>query len=470
MKKRSEILAGEMESIRAKLLELDAVEEPTEEQVESARAALDEFTTLEEQHRAAVEHEQKMDRVRSFAIANPQNLERGQGPEIMVRRNPFEDLESVRAGFVPPRDLKSRAITAIEAVHSEGTPDAYRSNAIKLIEETPSAARLALLTGSPAYRSAFEKILEHPQSYAALLTDEESEAMRAALSTTVGNGGYAIPFLLDPTIILTNDGSANPFRQMAKIVRGTSNKWQGLTSAGVSAEWKTEGAAAADATPTFAQPSITAHLADAYVFGSYEVLQDTDLATAIPGLIADAKDRLEASAFAIGSGSGAPFGVVTSVTAVTDSRVTPTTGGAFTAASVADVRKVITAVPPRHRAKSAWIANYAILNIIRSMSDSAAGSAFWANLGAAMPEQLLGLPVYEASAMVSAVTTGSNVLLAGNFGEGYYVYDRIGMSLDYIPNVIDATTARPTAQRGWLATWRVGAAVVNPNAFRVLKL
>jgi HK97 family phage major capsid protein len=161
--------------------------------------------------------------------------------------------------------------------------------------------------------------------------------------------------------------------------------------------------------------------------------------------------------------------VVTSTTAVTASRVSPVTAGTFTSASIADVYKTLAALPPRHRSKASHIANYATLNIIRQMSASAAGSSFWANLGANVPEELLGRPVYEASAMASSMTTGSNILLTGNFGEGFVIFDRIGISLEYIPNVVGANQ-RPTGQRGWFATWRVGSDTVDPNAFRVLKL
>ena len=86
------------------------------------------------------------------------------------------------------------------------------------------------------------------------------------------------------------------------------------------------------------------------------------------------------------------------------------------------------------------------------------------------PPKLLGKPLYEASDMVTAVTTGSNILLAGNFAECYYIYDRAGTTLEYVPNVMDTSTGRPTGQRGFAAWWRTGADAVDPNGFRVLKL
>jgi HK97 family phage major capsid protein len=478
MNPKLKALADELEALRTEIAELDALEAPTEEQTVRFADALGEWDTKKAEHDEAAARAARVEQVRSAALAADKGAanvrtERGviEAPNVHVRRDTFENLDAVRMERVAVADLRARAMNAIEESGYEDTPDGFREAAIQRMRtasDPDGVARHILLTGSPAYRSAFEKFLRDPQSFAGALTAEESEAMRTAMSTTVGNGGYAIPFLLDPTLILTNGGVANPFRDIATIKQGTSNVWHGLTSAGVTAEWKAEGSVAADASPSFGQPAITAQFADAFVAGSYEVFQDTNIAADLPMLFADAKDRLEADAFAVGSGSGAPKGVVTAVTAVTTSRVAPTTGGTFTTASRADVDRVIEAVPPRHRSRSAWISNYATYGTIRRM-DVYGGGSFWANLGAAQPQQLLGLPIYESSQMTAVVTTGSNILLAGNF-QNYVIYDRIGATVEYIPNLMDPTTGRPTGSRGYFLNWRVGGDCTNPDAFRVLKL
>jgi HK97 family phage major capsid protein len=186
---------------------------------------------------------------------------------------------------------------------------------------------------NPAYERAFLKWVRDPEFGHRLWDEDELRAyqavtsMRAAMSTTGANGGFLIPQQLDPTIVLTNDGTANPFRQIARVEQGFSTQWEGVSSSGVTAEWAAEAAEASDNTPAFTAPTVVAHRAQAYLFGSYEVLQDTNFEQQLPRLIGDAKDRLESAAFAVGSGSTAPFGVVTATTAITASRVTPTTGG-----------------------------------------------------------------------------------------------------------------------------------------------
>lgn len=474
MSTRSEALAATVEALRTEMLELAALDAPTDEQSTRSTEIVSEYDAAVKRHADSVALDEKAALVRE-AIDTPAARENGfsGGVNINTRKNadPFENLDGLSRAS--SSEVLSRFESALENDKDQGTPDSYREAAYKSIarnDQSPAeAARYALLTGSAHYRAAFEKYLKYPTKYQSMLTDAEAEAVRTAMSTTTTAGGFAIPFLLDPTIILTNSGAENPFRDLATVVTGVSNKWQGLTSAGVTAEWKTEGSAAADASPAFTQPAITAFQADAYVFGSYEVLEDTNLGTQLPMLIADAKNRLEADAFAVGSGSGAPKGVVTAVAASATLKIAPQTGGTFTSASIKDPFTLFGAVPPRHRAKSAWVANYATYNIIRQMSPSGVGSQFWAPAFADVPEKLLGRPVYDASQMSASYTTGQSVLLVGDFSQ-YTIFDRIGMQLDYIPNVFDQASGRPSAQRGWLATWRVGGDATNINGFRVLTL
>jgi hypothetical protein len=75
------------------------------------------------------------------------------------------------------------------------------------------------------------------------------------MSTTDANGGYMVPLTLDPAIMLSSDGSNNPLRQIARVAPTTTNAWQGVLSAGASAEWKAEAEEAADGSPTLSAPA-----------------------------------------------------------------------------------------------------------------------------------------------------------------------------------------------------------------------
>jgi HK97 family phage major capsid protein len=429
--------------------------------------------------------DEQRDAVRSLAF-DSRNLETGDGsrrraPDQVMRSNiqPW-DVNGDYPTTGP--ELIRHALAAVEQVDEpEHDSEIDRAKYERLVEAGASrpgsqADRIAqwvLATSDPAYRSAFRAYVADPMRGHLHWSREEAEAFRraheisrTAMSLTAANGGVLVPFTLDPSVILTNSGVADPIRSISTIKTIATDDWNGVTSAGVTAEWLGEGVEAADASPTFTQPTITPKKAAALVFGSYEVLADSGFASELSRLMADAKARLEGAAFATGNvGASRPRGVVAATVAVTASIVTSATTNAFV---VADVYRTADALRPRDAAAASWIANKRIYSLIRQM-DTSGGSSFWANLGMGVPAQLLGQPQYECSTMANAVTTGGNILLAGNFKQ-YYIVDRIGMQLVYEPMIRSTGNGRPTGQAGWFCHWRVGADVVDPDAFRILQL
>ena len=65
--------------------------------------------------------------------------------------------------------------------------------------------------------------------------------------------------------MLTSSGSVNPLRQISRNVTIAGESWNGVTSAGVTAEWTAEAAEVADASPTLASPNIPVYKGDAFV-------------------------------------------------------------------------------------------------------------------------------------------------------------------------------------------------------------
>lgn len=470
MKKRSEVLGEEMEAIRAEVKVIEENDEATEDEISRGEALLEEFDLKRAEYDKAVAREAKVDEVLRLRL-EPRNVEptspaAPRGPEVMRHVEPFEtQQELVRSlwnhGSFNEPDTIARALAAVDnAPRHVSDQGKERMHDLLHLDNrhAPLIARHMLLTGSPEYHDQFREYVASRGTYV-------GEALRAAMSLTDANGGYLVPFTLDPTIILTNAGAANPFRQVSTIKTIATDTWNGVTSAGVTAEWTAEGTEAADASPTVGQPSITPKKADAWVFGSYEVLADSGFASELGRLLADAKDRLEAAAFAVANtGATIPRGVVAAVAAVTASIVTSATTGAFV---VGDVYNTSDALRPRDAAQASWVANKKIFSKIRQF-DTSGGSAFWANLGMGVPPQLLGQPQYEASSMTATIGNAANILLAGNFAE-YYIVDRVGMSVIYDP-MVKGSNQRPTGQGGWYAFWRVGADVVDPAAFRLLQL
>jgi HK97 family phage major capsid protein len=384
------------------------------------------------------------------------------GPDVFGRQklNPFADLDSVRSHMLPTSEVRHRAAAAVEqyAKRSDhwALPDDGAENVTNLIYKRGASFGKAiseqiLVTGSPEYLSAFESYLSDPGGF----------STRAALSLTPANGGYLVPFTLDPTIILTNAGSANPYRQVATVKTTTTNDWNGVTSAGVSAEWTAEGIEAADATPTVGQLKITPQKADAYLFGSFEVLSDSDFAQQLPELLADAKDRIEETAFAVGTGSGQPYGIMTRGTSQNRA------GTAAAGPAAQDVYALQAALPARWRgprANNVWVAHLNTINALRNIASFTGSTTSIINDNGPTPT-LLGKPILESTSVVGTFTTGNKVL-AYLDARQYYIVDRVGMSVVYDPIVLGANR-RPTGQGAWYAFWRVGADVSAATAVRV---
>jgi HK97 family phage major capsid protein len=83
---------------------------------------------------------------------------------------------------------------------------------------------------------------------------------------------------------------------------------------------------------------------------------------------------------------------------------------------------------------------------------------------------VVGLRQASTSAMVTTTTSGSRVMLAGDFNAGHVIADRLGFHVELVPHLFGPANRYPTGQRGLLAIWRVGAAVVVPNSLRYLEI
>jgi HK97 family phage major capsid protein len=331
-------------------------------------------------------------------------------------------------------------------------------------------AKMILVTETPAYRSAFAKATLNTQP---VFTADEAQALirfnelRAA-SLTNASGGFGVPVLIDPTVILTSQGSLNPFRQIARVETITTNIWKGVSSVGVSWSFDAEAAAVSDDAATLAQPSVTTHMARGFIPYSLEIGDDyPDFAGQMSTLLMSGWDELQAQKFAVGSGSGEPFGIITNLDANTNVEITPTTDGAFGAV---DIAKLWGALPDRFKSNATWMMNHDVGNEVSGFSSAGQGSFYTVNLSEGNAPQLKGRPVAFSSYFpdFTGTTGASNLVVCGDF-RNFLIADRIGMTVELVPHLFDVTNNRPTGQRGWFARARVGSSSIADNAFRLLQ-
>ena len=459
-------LVVEAEAIRARLADINP-DNLTTEQADAFEADAARYSEIEANVAKIDERSAKLEAIRSGEIKTVAGDQRDVVAPTFLKRSVDRDLYDLSSlDRSSKTDTIERALTAVERNAERAFTDEQRDAVTAKLERstkhTAGIAEYVLMTGSPEYQAEFEKfVATQGRSFGPLLE-------RAAMSLTTANGGAMVPYILDPSVMLTNSGTVNPVRQAARVetIIG-SNEWRGVTSAGVTAEWLAEGAQSADASPTFAQPAIPTFKGAAYLFGSYEVLGDSGFASQVQGLITDAKDRLEGTAFTTGNGTTAPQGFITGKVAA-GSLVASATTDTF---AVADVYNTQIGLAPRFRnQRSAWMANGSIVNRIRQF-DTNGGSALWAQLAAAAPGQLLGQPIFETSDMDGTITAlADNYVLAyGDWASAYVVVDRVGVEI-YYDNLVLGANQRPTGQAGFFAFWRVGGEVVVPEAISLLNV
>ena len=91
-------------------------------------------------------------------------------------------------------------------------------------------------------------------------------------------------------------------RDIARVVTIATDKWHGVSFAGVTASWDAEAEEVSDDAPTLAQPTVTPHRLTAFVPFSIEVGEDAaGFAAEMRQVIADAFEVAEGSGFWTGA-------------------------------------------------------------------------------------------------------------------------------------------------------------------------
>jgi HK97 family phage major capsid protein len=339
-------------------------------------------------------------------------------------------------------------------------------------------SRYLTAVGDPAYLTAFGKLLADPQYGHLRHTPAEVAAMqrvgvveqeRTAMATSPGaQGGFAIPYTLDPSILLSSTGALNPVRLLADVTQVSTHDWKGVSSDGVTAVYVAEGVEATDASPVLAQPAISTFQGRAFVPYSIELGQDYDTLTSELGkLIADARDVLDATMFLTGNpASNQPGGILN----------IGGTGGLTT------TQRVQTATTATYVLADPWTFKAALparwLNSVTFAANPATWDTTYRFVGGNSAEPLqmptrdgpfMGRPKVEWSTMGTGTTTATKLIIGGDFSN-YKIVDRIGMQVELIPHLFGATSRFPMGQRGLYAYWRTGAGVTVPNAFRYLEV
>lgn len=412
------------------------------------------------------------------AAAQPQRQRPG-APAVHISGDIY-DLAAIRQQARSAEELpvlyRENAMRAIEAARFPGSNrEDAQTNVERLLNTVPDdrhgeLARRILATGSPGYKRVFGNALAAGNPGA--LGNHDGQIL--ALGATGAGGEYAVPFELDPTVLLTSNGSVNPLRQIARVQPIVGKEYDLVTTAGVTVSRVAANTPATDNSPTLGQPTIKAERVQGFIPFNIEIEGDwTGLQASMMELLRDAKDIEEATAFTLGTGvSPDAGGVVTTLNV--SSKVDGQTGAVL---SITDPTNLENALPPRFRSNASYMGSKTIFNAYRQLLISQAGAAGdpWNRPSQGTPAEFFGYPAHEASDMASTVAAGNKVLLMGDFKRGFIIVDKVGMNMELVPHLVQQATAgtgvgMPTGQRGYYAWWRNNSRVLIDNAFRLLTI
>ena len=310
------------------------------------------------------------------------------------------------------------------------------------------------------------------------LADLESKAY--AWSTNAGaDGGYAVPKVIDG-MISSLAVNISPIRSIASVVqisttdyhklvnkRGTASGWVGETDSRAA----TNSSQLADIKPTmgelYAFPQATQQMLDDVFFNAEQWLADE---------VATEMARAEGAAFITGDGTNKPTGFLAGSTAATADatrtfgvleHVATGANGAFktltsTVNPADDLFLLVSKLKAAYRNGAGWVVPKATLFAIMAFKDYQGRYVFSPTTAPGLQDTILGYPVTEAEDMPAYTTTGALGVAFGNFKLGYLIADRIGTRV-----VRDPFSNKPYI--GFYCTKRVGGALVNSEAIKVLK-
>lgn len=379
------------------------------------------------------------------------------------------------------RDNAMRSLEASTLPRTANVDNLARAIDDKFVVDPRGVGEIAnrvLLTGSPAYRRAFNKYL---RGETALWTPEESRAAALAVTGTTTTGGYAVPYVFDPTMVhIGAHTSINPYRAACRVETITGgNNWKAVTVGAITAAYGTEAAAPAEGGPTFGQPDFTVQTAKAFASISFETLQDrTDIVEELTSLFGEARDTLEENKFTLGAGTTVyPLGMF--YTGAFTNKDTATND----VTAITDMTALEADLPLRHRMNAAYFMSRSTQRQLEALDTTgyyfkrpgqyfAAGSAIPQNSATGNTgTQLLGYPIWEVPSAPSTLTTDGAIIVVFGDPRNYVIVDRLGMSVEVVQHLMDgASPSIPNLQRGVLCYWRNTARSLNADGMRSLSV
>jgi HK97 family phage major capsid protein len=282
------------------------------------------------------------------------------------------------------------------------------------------------------------------------------------LTTVAAAGGSTIPTSFERTLYDFLE-TVSGVRQIAQVITTTGGENLDLPKVAShgTAAIVGEGTAIAEADPSFAKVTLGAWKFGQLLQMSAELLQDSgvDIVGFAAADMGRALGRVTGAAYATGTGSNQPQGVMTSI----GTGVTGGTGvaGVPTIANLTDL--VYSLGDPGYRANASFLMRDATAGKIRNLVNTSGDFLWQPSVQAGQPDRLLGFPVVT-DPNIAATAVNANSVAFGDFQAGFVIRDagsiRIDRSDDFAFSADLAT---------WRAVLRTDSDLRDANAIKLYR-
>lgn len=270
------------------------------------------------------------------------------------------------------------------------------------------------------------------------------------------DGGYLVPDEFE-TQVVTKLEDENFVRTLANVIQTTSGDRKiPVVAEHGSAMWMDEGGTYTESGETFTQIALSAYKLGSFIKISEELLNDSafDLEAYMSGEFARRIGAAEEEAFLVGTGTGQPTGIFT----------TAEEGGKTSAATTVTADELIDlhySLRAPYRKNAVWIMNDSTVKAIRKLKDNTGQYLWQPALTAGTPDTILNRPVYT-STFAPELKGGAKGIAFGDLSY-YWIADRQGRQFKRLNELFAVT-----GQVGFLASQRVDAKLIIPEAVKVL--
>ena len=292
------------------------------------------------------------------------------------------------------------------------------------------------------------------------------DGVKALATDNLTSGGYFMPINVSNRVLeLLLEMS--PLRSLAtveSISSGDAYEQPKEGTTAFTAGWVGERGSRAETTAgTFEMDKIPVHESYANPFVTQKMLDDPsfNIEMWVANKVGKRFAKLESTAFIVGTGVGAPLGILSTLPGST--AIETIEGASSLTVETDDLLSLEAALPEEYAKNGSYLMRRATKFIVRKLKGGDGHYLWQPSLQVGTPPTFDGKPVHEGIDMPVATSSGNKAIIFGDFRSAYVIVDRQGVRTQP-----DPFSSKPYVEM--YSTYRVGGQCVLPEAVKILTI